>query len=171
VAPLEDDPSRFRLILACVATLGAVLVLLLVGAGRSRPVQSVIIAVAAGLCYAISAAMIKLTGFDLVHEGVAATARDWPGYALAGFTVLGLVLGQGAYAAGSLPPALATMSITNPVASYLLGVYAFGATPPEGAGSLAALAGAGALICLGAIGLVYSPMVRRDSSTDQGSPA
>jgi hypothetical protein len=52
------------------------------------------------------------------------------------------------------------MTITNPAVSYLLGIYAFGVEPPETPGALAGLAGAGALICLGAIGLAHSPLVR-----------
>jgi hypothetical protein len=122
-----------------------------------------VLAVAAGLCFAVSAAMIKLTSEDLLHRGVAATARDWPGYALAAATLAGLLVEQGAFAAGSLPTAVASMSITNPIASYLIGVYAFGVAAPQGAGSLTALAGAAVLISIGAIGLAHSPLVQSDT--------
>jgi drug/metabolite transporter (DMT)-like permease len=172
VAPLADNPDRSRLLLAAVAAAGAVMMLLLTSAGMVRSVRSIMIATAAGLCYAVSAAMIKLTVDDLLYRGVPATARDWPGYALAAFTIVGLLLGQASFATGSLPAAVATMSITNPIASYLLGVFAFGAQPPNTVGSLAALSAAGALICSGAVGLTYSPIVRRDSQeslVDNGS--
>jgi drug/metabolite transporter (DMT)-like permease len=160
VAPLADRADRARLALACLAAAAAVLAILLTCAGLPRLVRATMIAVAAGICFAVSAAMIKLTSDDLVHRGVAATARDWPGYALALSALGGLVLEQGAFAAGSLPSAVAAMSITNPVVSYLLGVYAFGVTPPHGAGSLAGLAVAGFLISVGAVGLAHSPLVR-----------
>jgi drug/metabolite transporter (DMT)-like permease len=160
VAPLEDQANRAHLLLGCVAAASAVLLILFFSVGLPPLVRATMIAVAAGLCYAVSAAMIKLTTDDLLVRGVAATARDWPGYALAASTVSGLILGQGAFAAGSLPSAIAAMSITNPIASYLLGVYAFGAVPPETPGALAGLAGAGALICVGAVGLAHSPLVR-----------
>lgn len=160
VAPLEDRANRAHLLLACVTAATAVLLILFFSVGVPPLVRATMIAVAAGLCYAISAAMIKLTTDDLLTRGVAATAKDWPGYVLAASTLSGLILGQGAFAAGSLPSAVAAMSITNPVASYLLGVYAFGATPPESPGALAGLAGAGALISVGAVGLAHSPLVR-----------
>ena len=58
-----------------------------------------------------------------------------------------------------------------PVVSYLLGVFAFGAMPPESAGALAGLAGAAVLICVGAVGLAHSPIVRSDvSGSSDGLP-
>jgi drug/metabolite transporter (DMT)-like permease len=162
VAPVEDQANRLYLLVGCVAAAAAVLLLLLFSAGVPPLVRATMIAVAAGICFAVSAAMIKLTTEDLLVRGVAATARDWPGYALAASTASGLLLGQGAFAAGSLPSAVAAMSITNPVASYLLGVYAFGVQPPESVGALAGLASAGALISVGAVGLAHSPLVRSE---------
>ena len=166
VAPMEDRADRARLAWGCIAAAAIVAVLLLACVGLSRLARATMIAVGAGLCFAVSAAMIKLTSDDLLHTGVAATARDWPGYVLAASTLAGLLLEQGAFAAGSLPSAVAAMSITNPVASYLLGVFAFGVLPPEGAGPLAALAGAAVLISTGAVGLAHSPIVRSDASPD-----
>jgi drug/metabolite transporter (DMT)-like permease len=164
VAPVEDRADRPKLALGCLAAAALVAVLLLACVGVSRLVRASMIAVGAGVCFAVSAAMIKLTSDDLLHAGVAATARDWPGYALAASALGGLLLEQGAFAAGSLPAAVAAMSITNPVVSYLLGVFAFGVMPPESAGALAGLAGAAVLICVGAVGLAHSPIVRSDAS-------
>jgi hypothetical protein len=160
VAPQDGEPNRAHLLLGCFLAVIAVLLILPFSEGRPPLVRATLIAVAAGICYAVSAAMIKLTTEDLLVRGVLATARDWPGYALAISTVSGLILGQGALAAGSLPSAVAAMSITNPVVSYLLGVYAFSVEPPSTPAALAGLAVAGALICLGAIGLAHSPLVR-----------
>lgn len=163
VAPLEDNPDRVHLVLGCAAAAAAVLVLVLVAAGMPGMVRATLVAVAAGVCFAVSAAMIKLTSDDLIQRGVAETARDWPGYTLALSTLTGLLLEQGAFAGGSLPMAVAAMSITNPIVSYLLGVYAFGVAAPTTVAALTGLAGAGALICAGAIGLAHSPIVRSDS--------
>ncbi len=162
VAPLADRPDRAKLALGCLAATALVLALVLVAAGVPRPVRATLVAVAAGVCFAVSAAMIKLTSDDLLYRGVAATARDWPGYTLAVSTLAGLLLEQGAFAAGSLPAAIAAMSITNPVVSYLLGIFAFGVVAPTGAGALAALAAAGALIGVGTVGLAHSPLVRTE---------
>jgi drug/metabolite transporter (DMT)-like permease len=161
VAPLEDEPDRHRLLLCVLVAVVLVATIVVASSGRPPLVHASMIAVAAGLCFAVSAAMIKLTTEDLIQRGVAATAADWPGYALAASTLTGLLLEQGAFAAGSLPSAVAAMTITNPVASYLLGVFAFGAEPPTSFGGLAALAAAGALIFGGAVGLAHSPIVRR----------
>jgi drug/metabolite transporter (DMT)-like permease len=170
VAPVADQADRARLILACLAAAGAVVTIVLIAAGMPRPVRATMIAVAAGVCFAVSAAMIKLTSDDLLHHSVGYTARDWPGYTLAASTLAGLLIEQGAFAAGSLPAAVAAMSITNPVVSYLIGVYAFGSPAPNSASSLAGLAGAGLLICLGAVGLAHSPIVRPISPAITGSP-
>jgi drug/metabolite transporter (DMT)-like permease len=166
VAPVADEANRGRLLLACLVAAGAILVILLMSVGMPRLVRATMLAIGAGLCFAISAAMIKLTSDDLLNRGVAATARDWPGYVLAASTAVGLLIEQGAFAGGSLPAAVAAMSITNPIASYLLGVFAFGAEPPDSAGALAGLAVAGALISVGAVGLAHSPLVRTDATDD-----
>jgi len=49
------------------------------------------------------------------------------------------------------------MTITNPLASYFLGVLAFHARFPSSPGGLAALAGAAALVILGVAGLARTP--------------
>ena len=162
VVPAEGEADRIRLIWACLAAAAGVAAVLIGCVRVSRLVRAMLLAVAAGLCFAVSAAMIKLTTEDLLYAGVAATARDWPGYALAVATLGGLLLEQGAFAGGSLPSAVAAMSITNPVASYLIGVLAFGVAFPHGAPALAGLAGAATLIGIGAVGLAHSPLVLSD---------
>jgi drug/metabolite transporter (DMT)-like permease len=161
VAPVTGDPNRGRVILAgfCAAVLVGVLVL--AAAGRSPLTHATLVSVAAGLCFAMSAVLMKLTTDDLIHRGVAATAVDWPGYGLAISTLTGLLLEQSAFATGSLSAAVAAMTITNPLASYLLGVLAFRVMPPASPGALAALAGSGALLIIGVSALSRSPSVRR----------
>ena len=162
VAPIGGQADRPKLVLACLAAAAGVAAILVVCVRVSRLVRATLLATAAGLCFAVSAAMIKLTTDDLLSAGVGATARDWPGYALAAATLSGLLLEQGAFASGSLPSAVAAMSITNPVASYLIGVLAFGIAFPDSAAELAGLAGAAALISIGAVGLAHSPLVLSD---------
>jgi drug/metabolite transporter (DMT)-like permease len=163
-APLDADPDRLRVILA--GLIGALVVSGLVVAASQRPplAHSTLVAVAAGLCFAMSAVLIKLTTEDLVSRGVAETAVDWPGYALAVSTLVGLVLGQEAFASGALSAAVAAMTITNPAASYLLGLFAFHAALPSGPGVLAAVSAAGLLLFGGAAGLAHSPSVLRESA-------
>jgi drug/metabolite transporter (DMT)-like permease len=162
VAPLPGAADRPRVILAGLATAVLVGALLVISGRRSPPVRATILAVAAGLCFAMTAVLIKLTADDLLVRGVAATAVDWPGYALAVSTLSGLLLEQGAFGAGTLPGAVAAMTITNPVTGYLAGIMAFHVAPPTGLGPLAALAGAAVLLCAGAVGLAHSPEVRAE---------
>lgn len=163
-APLDAEPDRLRVILAGLFGAAAVGTLVVFASRRPPLVHSTMVAVAAGLCFAMSAVLIKLTTEDLVGRGVAATAVDWPGYALALSTLVGLVLGQEAYASGALAAAVAAMTITNPAASYLLGLLAFHATLPTGPGVLAAVSAAGLLLFGGAVGLAHSPSVLSETA-------
>jgi hypothetical protein len=155
--PLIGEPDRGRILMAVVAVVAVVVVLVPV-ALRLGPGPLVLVAGAcAGLCFAMTAVFIKLTTDDLVNHGVAYTARDWVGYALACSTFTGLVLGQGAFANGPLPWAVATKETANPVASYAIGVLAFPVQFPTGVGAMVGLAFAGALVVVGAVALAHSP--------------
>ena len=157
VRPLEGTPDRTKIVLAVVSAAVLIAIVMPIAYRMRRQVLSTAAAACAGLCFAMTGVFLKLTGDDLAHQGVAYTARDWVGYALAGSTLLGLVLGQAAFANGSLPWAVATRESVNPIASYAIGVLAFPIVFPSGNLALAAIAGAGALLIVGAIGLAHSP--------------
>jgi drug/metabolite transporter (DMT)-like permease len=163
-APVTGDADRPSVLLATSAAI--VFVLGLVVAARQvhhQPqLRSALISIAAGICFCMSAVFITLTSSDLLHRGVAATATDWPGYALAAAALLGLLLEQDAFAAGSLPTAVAAMTITNPIASYLAGVLAFSGMAPETPGALAGVASAGLLVIVGVLALAQSPNVHEE---------
>ena len=161
VAPVGGEPHRNRVVLAAVIAAALVGLLVTASAGRTPLVHATLVSVAAGLCFAISAVLMKMTADDLLHRGVPATAVDWPGYGLAVSTFTGLLLEQSAFATGSLSAAVAAMTITNPLASYLLGILAFRVQAPTSPGALAALAGSGALLIAGVAALSRSPTVRR----------
>jgi drug/metabolite transporter (DMT)-like permease len=169
-APVEGTAQRGHVLLALLAA-AVVVCLIVVGAqGLEATAYAATIGVAAGMCFAASAVLIKLTTTDLLDRGVLATALDWPGYALALSTAVGLLLGQQAYAAASLAVAVAAMSVTNPLVSYLIGVLGFHVDPPTGAGELTAVAASGLLLFLGAVGLAHSPAIRQDVAPEV-SPA
>jgi drug/metabolite transporter (DMT)-like permease len=161
-APVEGAADRSAVLLSMTAAAVAVLITVLLAQGKEPTVHAATIGVGAGICFAVSAVLIKLTTTDLLDHGVLATALDWPGYALAISTAVGLLLGQQAYAAGSLPVAVAAMTVTNPLVSYLIGILAFHVSPPTSAGQLAAVAASGLLLFLGAVGLAHSPAIRHD---------
>lgn len=155
--PLAGDPDRGRIVFAALAALAAIVVLVPVAARLGPNAMVLAGAGSAGLCFAMTAVFIKLTTDDLVDHGVAYTARDWVGYALAVSTLLGLVLGQSAFANGPLPWAVAIKETVNPIASYAIGVLAFPVILPTDAGSLVGLALAGALVFVGGLGLASTP--------------
>jgi hypothetical protein len=132
-----------------------------------------LVGVAAGLCHALNAVYLKLTVEDLYHDGAAAMLSDWPVYALAVTAVSGMLLVQIAFASGPLPPAVAAMSVTNPVASFVLGILAFDAPAPRGLGVLSAIAVSGVLITVGIVGLANASSTRRlyRANTDRGEQA
>jgi len=169
--PLEGEARRPRVILASLCAVGGIA--LLIAASRKAPARtaSLLVAIGAGLCFAMTAVFIKLTTEDLIGRGVAATALDWPGYCLAISAVGGLMLEQVAFAGGPLPWAVAAMSVTNPVASFAIGLLAFGVEIPDTAWSWAGIAVAGALIVAGISGLAHSPMVRTMYDADTGPDA
>ncbi|HET8559936.1 MAG TPA: DMT family transporter [Marmoricola sp.] len=156
-APLKGNPDRTKIIVAVAIALGVIAVVVPVASRLEHEVMNVATAACAGLCFSMTGVFLKLTSDDLADHGIAYTATDWVGYALAGSTLLGLVLEQAAFANGPLPWAIATKDSTNPIASYAIGVLAFPVAFPSGAGALVGIAGAGVLLILGAIGLAHSP--------------
>jgi hypothetical protein len=165
-APLSGQPDRPKVLLAGFLAMIVVGTMVALASGRRPAIHATMLAMAAGLCSAMSAVLMKLTAEDLVVRGVAATARDWPGYALAFSTLCGLILGQEAFASGSLAAAVSASAITNPLASYLIGVLAFHVAPPTAPATLAAVAGAGLLLVVGTLGLAHSPTVQRELAPD-----
>ena len=160
ITPLSGTAHRPRVVLAAASA--AALVLLLVVASRRVPTRaaSLLVAVAAGLCFAMSAVFMKMTVEDLLGPGVAATAVDWPGYLLAASALGGLLLEQAAFAGGPMPWAVAGMSVTNPVASLAVGLLAFHVPVPDDPVSLARIAVSGALVTIGIAGLAHSPTMQ-----------
>jgi hypothetical protein len=155
---LTGQPHRNRVFLATVCVVSLVFVL----RQLSRHVfPSLLVGVAAGLCHALNAVYLKLTVEDLYHGGVFAMVFDWPLYALAATALSGMLLVQIAFASGPLPPAVAAMSVTNPVASFVLGILAFDAPAPRDPAVLSAIAASGVLIALGIVGLANASSTRR----------
>jgi drug/metabolite transporter (DMT)-like permease len=150
---VDDDAPVHRglVLLATIAGAAAVGILVIASTGRSPLAHSAGIAAAAGLCFAISAVLIKLTAIDLFDHGVRTAATDWTGYTLAVTSVTGALLEQEAFRSGPLSITLSVVTITNPVASYAIGVLAFEVSIPTDAGTLAQLTGAAAAMTAGSV--------------------
>jgi hypothetical protein len=155
-APLQGSADRGRVLVVVGCAVVGVGLLGTVSAASSVRAGAVFAAVAAGICFAMTAVFMKLTAADLIDRGVPATAVDWPGYALAVSTLTGLVLGQHAYASGPLPWAIAARAVTNPLVSFVVGAYAFRVDLLHSTTSLYFVALGGVLIVAGIVGLSHS---------------
>lgn len=173
---LTGEPHRHRVLLATLCVVGLVVTLRQVSRHTYPWLAGLLIGVAAGLCHALNAVYLKLTVEDLYHGGALATLVDWPVYALAVTALSGMLLVQIAFASGPLPPAVAAMSVTNPVASFVFGILAFDAPAPRDPGVLSAIAASGVLIALGVVGLANASSTRRlyhadDAELGRSDPA
>ncbi|HKP43522.1 DMT family transporter [Mycobacterium sp.] len=160
-SPLTAEPHRHRVLLATASVVGLVVMLRQVSRHTFPWLASLLVGVAAGLCHALNAVYLKLTVEDLFHGGVIATLFDWPVYAMAVTAVSGMMLVQIAFASGPLPPAVAAMSVTNPLASFALGILAFDAPAPRDPAMLSAIAASGVLIAVGIVGLANASITRQ----------
>lgn len=99
----------------------------LAGAGRRRKGRhrAVFLSAGAGLVYGVAAALTKTTA-SLLANGIIPLLIHWQPYALVVAGAGGLLLGQSAFQAGALDSSLPTMSVVDPVASILIGAFAFG---------------------------------------------
>jgi hypothetical protein len=159
VEPGASGAHRGRLLLLLIVLAGVVVVLAAAGALRTGPIRATLFASAAGVSLAATASMVKLTSDDLVHHGVVYTATDWPGYALALGTAIGVVLQQVAFTSGRLPVAATAMTIANPLVGTMLAVIGFNEALPDSAGGLAGIAIGAALVCAGVYVLAHSPLL------------
>jgi drug/metabolite transporter (DMT)-like permease len=159
-SPLTGEPHRNRVFMATVCVVSLVVTLRQVSRHTFPWLAGLLVGVAAGLCHALNAVYLKLTVEDLYHGGMPATLFDWPLYALAATALSGMLLVQIAFASGPLPPAVAAMSVTNPIASFVLGILAFDAPAPRDPAVLSAIAISGVLIAVGIVGLANASGTR-----------
>jgi drug/metabolite transporter (DMT)-like permease len=157
--PSADEVRRGRLMFLLLLLLAGAATLAVLAALRSGPVRATLLACAAGAAFASSATLVKVTSSDLTNNGIGATAVDWPGYALAGVTLLGLLLQQVSFASGRLPVAATAMVVTNPFVGSVVAVIGFDERLPGDPLGLAGIAVGGALVVLGVAVLAHSPLL------------
>jgi hypothetical protein len=113
-------PARAWMV--CAAVVAPVLLISMVAAARSRGTRrAVLFAFTAGTLFGITAALTKSTVVLVDHHGFGAL-RHWEPYALVVLGVLGFVVNQRAFQAGSLTASLPTLTIVEPVVASVLGV-------------------------------------------------
>lgn len=81
--------------------------------------------VAGALMFALSAALTKVFT-TLVTEGWGHVFNHWEPYAMAAAGIIGFFFAQNAYHAGPITASQATITIIDPLASVLIGIWLFG---------------------------------------------
>ena len=135
-----SGPMPIHQWLIVVVTSVSAVSLSVVWAKRTRTDESraVLLALAAGVTYGLTAAFTKavVDRFDL---GFQAVVSSWFLYALLGGSVLGLLFGQASFRTGSLGASLPTLTVSQRVVGTSLGVVLFGDRISLGAGHTAAM--------------------------------
>jgi drug/metabolite transporter (DMT)-like permease len=117
----------------------AVLCAALVIAARGRPPvrRAALLGTAAGILFALSAALTKAT-VEQLDEGVLEVLEHWQLYALLVVGYVSMTLSQASLQTGALAPAVATQMALDPVASLFLGTLAFDETIHDSAAATVA---------------------------------
>lgn len=81
--------------------------------------------VGTGVLYGVTSAITERTG-HLLNHGVLHALTTWTPYALAAVSLLGLLVNQSAFQAGSLSLSLPIMTVLEPLTAILIGQFLFG---------------------------------------------
>jgi drug/metabolite transporter (DMT)-like permease len=136
-----------------VIAIGSILLLInlavfIVRRTESSQRRSLIMGVAAGLSFALSAVFTKLTVIRL-HFGFLAEFTGWPIYALLLAGILSIIMTQNTYGAGPVVISQPTMEITEPIISIVMAMLLFGDTIDLHPTAIMLEAVTGLLACVG----------------------
>jgi drug/metabolite transporter (DMT)-like permease len=143
-----DDPPTSAWIVSFAVAAVACGALVAGARGRAAVHRAALIGTAAGILFALSAALTKST-VEQLDEGVLTVLEDWHLYALVVVGYVSMTLSQSSLQAGALAPAVATQMAIDPVASLLLGTLAFDETIHDETGMLLAALAAFAVMIAG----------------------
>jgi drug/metabolite transporter (DMT)-like permease len=144
---VENPPAGSWIVsFAVIAVLSAALVL--AARGRAPVQRAALLGTAAGILFALSAALTKAT-VEQLDDGVLAVFEHWQLYALIVVGYVSMTLSQASLQAGALAPAVATQMALDPVASLFLGTLAFDETIHADTGALVAALAAFAVMIAG----------------------
>lgn len=142
-------PPAWRWILALIATVGFIIITVLLALRGPRWWRSAMFGTAAAVSFAFTAACTKVVS-DYATSDWTRLYQHWQTYALAIFGAAGIFLTQNAIHAGPLVASQSTVVLVDPLASILIGIGLFGddlqtkgaAGPIEALSLLVAFAGA-----------------------------
>jgi len=152
VARPSGDSSEMTLgaVLPLAIGLAAILAICLaVAAHRAGNTRALALAVAAGVLYGVSAGLAKLAAEEL-SQGILVLLTHWPIYAVAVCGPLGFLLSQNAFQAErALAPALAVITILDPLVAIGIGILWLGEDLHSGVGPIIGQVLALAALCAG----------------------
>ena len=142
----REDATTAAWIVSFGVTAAVCTVLALAARGRPPARRAGLVGAAAGILFGLTAALTKAT-VEQVDDGLLTLLTDWHLYALLVVGYVATALSQSSLQTGALAPSVATQMSLDPVASLLLGIFAFDETVHEDpAGLVAALAGFAVMI-------------------------
>jgi drug/metabolite transporter (DMT)-like permease len=156
----------------CLVLAGAVCAALMVAGGRSGGVRkAAFVGVTSGILFGLSACMTKPTLETLHNDGVAGVLSSWEPYGLALAGIAAFVLQQVSLAEGFLATSVATVSVSNPIVSVLIGIVLFDERLKDPAWhKVVAFAGLG-LAAVGAIAISKAREPERAEAIQNAAPA
>lgn len=119
----SEAPIRGWLIVG-IACGAACVPLALLGRRGPRPRRAAMFGTAAGVLFALTAALTKAVA-DSLHMGVVHVIGSWELYALAGVGYASMTFNQLALNTGALAPTVATSGASDPIASVVIGLTLF----------------------------------------------
>lgn len=144
----DPRPSRVWIFVALAVVAGAVLVLVVVAKSQHLVAEAILLSIAAGLLYGLQDAATRQSLLRTGHGVVSLFYSPWT-YLLVVAAVIGLLLAQSAFKAGSLSHSLPPLTAAEPLAGIGLGVGLLADRVAVTPGRLAVEAACGAAVILG----------------------
>lgn len=162
LAPDETyhPPSTAAWIIATAGTVGCVAGLFALAWLIRGPARAVLLGVSTSIGFALTAAFMN-TVTRKFEKGIVPVLTSWQLYAMALAGLASLFLLQNALQSGSLVAVQPALTISDPVASIVLGVFLFGENVRGGPWTIPEAVGM-ALLLLGSIGIARSPLLHEE---------
>ncbi|TYB42991.1 DMT family transporter [Actinomadura chibensis] len=153
-------PHAAAWIIATAASVGCVAGLVALAWVIRGPVRAVLLGVGTSVSFALTAAFMNEATHDF-ERGIRAVVTSWQLYAMAVAGLASVYLLQNALHSGTLVAVQPALTVSDPVASIILGVGLFGENVRDGPWTIVQVIGM-ALILLGSVGIARSPLLHQE---------
>lgn len=154
---VRPDLGSWAMVLG--AAVGGLVLSLAMTRFRSRSWRAAWFGAAGGICFALTAATLKVSSDYVARQGIGHLFFHWQPYVVAASGLVGLVIVQHSLQAGSIAASQSVLLIVNPVASILIGTQLFGDRLQTAGGREAVDALALTVMFVGLFILAHSPLV------------